>query len=86
MAFMFSMETVMPPSILDPPANEVWPPDFTANGHCVKRDTKTIAETSKAFEGLKTQRGFTSACCADQYASVNALYNAEFSERTLALP
>lgn len=45
MLFNFSKATVIPPSMLDPPAKAACPPPLTANGHWVKRDSNTNVET-----------------------------------------
>jgi len=61
---------VMPPSMLDAPGNAVCPPPLTAKGHCVRRDTNIVVDTSIAFEGRKTQAGLTEAAWLDQYPLV----------------
>ena len=66
MLFIFSNETVIPPGMLEAPANAAWPPLFTANGHCVNRERSTTIETCAALEGLNTHWGVTDACCCDQ--------------------
>lgn len=59
--------------MLDEPANAAWPPPFTANGHCVRRDSRIKVDTSNVLPGLKTQKGSTATCWADQYAPLKAL-------------
>ena len=58
----FSIETVIPPSMLEAPPKAAWPPPLTAKGHCVSRDNSTNEETSIGDVGLNTQRGFTAPC------------------------
>jgi len=82
----FSIETVIPPSIFEAPLKAAWPPPFTAKGHCVKRDNRTREDTSMVDVGLKTQRGLTAACIADQYAPVKASYIDDSSVRSLLSP
>lgn len=83
---ILSSAIVIPPSMLDPPAKAACPPPLTANGHCVKRDSRTAVETCCALLGLKIQAGSTVACCAAQYEPVKALYSVLPSESTLPLP
>jgi hypothetical protein len=63
----------MPPSMLEAPGNAVCPPPLTAKGHCVRRETNIVVDTSIAFEGLNTHAGSTEAAWDDQYVLVNAL-------------
>ncbi len=72
MPFMFSKDTVIPPSIVAAPANALCPPDLTANGHCDSRARRTITETAAGLDGLKTQYGLTSAEMPDQKPDVKA--------------
>lgn len=73
----------MPFSMFEAPVNAEWPPLFAANGHCVRRDSSTSVETSRAFSGRNTQCELTSACCCDQYALLNSAYPVSPSKRTL---
>jgi hypothetical protein len=51
----FSRDRVMPPWMLEAPAKAAWPPPLAAKGHCVRRDSRTSAETAEGVVGLKMQ-------------------------------
>jgi len=82
----FSIDTVMPSSILDAPAHAAWPPPLTANGHWYNREASTSVETSSVNLGLNTQDGRSAPCCADQYAPVKVAYAEASSLRTCSEP
>ena len=48
-------ETVMPPSMLDAPANAAWPPLLTAKGQLVNLESRITTETAVGLGALKIQ-------------------------------
>ena len=44
-SFNLARLMVRPPSMLEAPANAACPPDLTANGHLVSRESSTAMET-----------------------------------------